>query len=174
MQNEIETLLDRIEDNPRLLSRLLLATQPRDTVPVRNADHAYSLVTPHLLGQEVEKTVVIALDNRSRPVAVEVLAIGNDECTLFEPRLIFSWALKQGPNGAKAIILAHNHPSGNPEPSSSDISVTKRLADIGRMLQIKVADHIIVADDIYTSMASKAYGGVRGLTEPQPIWTSDG
>lgn len=174
MKDDINTLLERIERDPQLLYRLLAATQPRTAASVRNPSDAYALVAPLLIGQEVEKTVLVALDNKSRPIAVEVLATGNDECTLFEPRLIFSWALRQGPSGAKAIVLAHNHPSGSPEPSSSDIEVTKRLSQVGRTLQIKVADHIIVGGDRYISMATEAYGSTPEFTAPSPIWTADG
>jgi DNA repair protein RadC len=53
------------------------------------------------------------------------------------------------------IIIAHNHPSGNPEPSKEDIAVTKKLVEAGKLIEISVFDHIIFADDTYTSLVEK-------------------
>ncbi len=80
-------------------------------------------------------------------------SIGGIAATVVDIRVIFAAALL---SGASAIILAHNHPSGNLEPSFDDKKVTKKLVEAGKALDIKVFDHIIVTADGYTSMADKS------------------
>jgi DNA repair protein RadC len=68
------------------------------------------------------------------------------------PREIFKAAIE---NCSASVILMHNHPSGNPEPSNEDISITKKLVEAGKMLDIPVFDHIILAGNNYTSFVEK-------------------
>ncbi|MDI6820093.1 MAG: JAB domain-containing protein [Candidatus Hodarchaeaceae archaeon] len=75
------------------------------------------------------------------------------DITLLRPREVFASAFK---NSATFIILVHNHPSGSPEPSETDIEVTKKLVKIGKMLGVWIQDHVIIGSDGYTSM--KAHG----------------
>lgn len=68
------------------------------------------------------------------------------------PREVFKVAVE---NNAASIILVHNHPSGNPEPSNEDISITKKLVEVGKMMEIPVYDHIIIAGNNYTSFVER-------------------
>ena len=76
-------------------------------------------------------------------------SVGSLSSAEAHPREVFSNALKRS---AAGVILVHNHPSGNPEPSSADIALTKRLSEAGNILGIEVLDHIVIGDGIYVSM----------------------
>ncbi len=99
-----------------------------------------------------EHFVVFFLDTQSQLVKREIITIGTLNSSLIHPREIFEPAIK---HLASHIIIAHNHPSGSLEPSPEDISVTKRLADIGRLLDMEVMDHVIVTLKGYVSFKEK-------------------
>ena len=86
--------------------------------------------------------VVLHLDARNRIVAHEITSIGSQTASLVHPREVFKSAILKG---ACSIILAHNHPSGDPSPSKDDVDLTHRLVEAGRLIGIDVLDHIIIA-----------------------------
>ena len=98
----------------------------------------------------VELFVVIHLKTNNMPTAYEIVSKGILNSSLVHPREVFKSAILQN---AASVILAHNHPSGNPEPSSEDIVMTKQVIEAGKILGIPVQDHIIFADERYYSMA---------------------
>ncbi len=89
-----------------------------------------------------EVFVVLHLDTRNRVIAHEITSIGSQTASLVHPREVFKAAILKGANG---IVLAHNHPSGDPAPSKDDIDLTHRLQEAGGLLGIEVMDHIVVA-----------------------------
>ena len=89
-----------------------------------------------------EVFVVLHLDTRNRVVAHETTSIGSQNASLVHPREVFKAAILKG---ATSIILAHNHPSGDPAPSKDDIDLTHRLVEAGGLMGIDVLDHVIVA-----------------------------
>lgn len=95
-----------------------------------------------------EESVVLFLDARNRRIADQVIATGTVNASIMAPREIFLAALEQG---AVGIILIHNHPSGDPEPSKEDIAVTSRIRDAGNLIGIRLMDHIIIGDNTYMS-----------------------
>ncbi len=99
-----------------------------------------------------EHFIVFYLDTRSQEIKREVISIGLLNANLVHPREVFEPAIK---NLAAQIILAHNHPSGDPEPSEDDLEVTKRLVEAGKILGIEVIDHIIVTKDKFFSFKEK-------------------
>jgi len=88
-----------------------------------------------------EHFVVFYLNARNQEIEREIISIGTVSASLVHPREVFEGAIK---NNASSIILAHNHPSGDTEPSQDDIEITKKLVHAGKILDIKVVDHIIV------------------------------
>ena len=74
--------------------------------------------------------------------------------TLAKSREVFRYALRYN---AAAVVLVHNHPSGNPEPSHEDIVVTQRIADAGQIMEIPVLDHIIIGDGTFVSLCERGY-----------------
>jgi DNA repair protein RadC len=100
---------------------------------------------------EVEHFVVLALDTRSRVICRYVVSIGLLDSSLVHPREVFRAAIVAG---AAGIILAHNHPSGDPTPSPEDRAVTRQLVAAGTLLDLPVYDHVIIAGARFTSFAT--------------------
>lgn len=105
-----------------------------------------------LRGCKKEYFVVFYLDSRNQEIKREIVSIGSLNANLVHPREVFEPAVK---NLAAQIILAHNHPSGNPDPSEDDLKINKRLTEAGKILGIEVLDHIIVTKDGYLSFKEK-------------------
>lgn len=103
---------------------------------------------------EQEHFIGIYLDVKNRILAKKTLFIGSLNRALVHPREIFKEALK---HGCASIIVAHNHPSGDPTPSTQDISLTRRLMEIGELMGIEVLDHIVIGTDGYISMREEKY-----------------
>lgn len=103
------------------------------------------------IDREKEHFYVMHLDNKSRVKGVEVVGIGIMTSALVHPRETYRRAVMIG---AETIIVAHNHPSGDPEPSDEDTRVTKTLFEAGQILGIRLNDHLIFSDDGYFSFRS--------------------
>lgn len=99
-----------------------------------------------------EHFVAFYLNSRSQEIQREIISIGGLDANLVHPREVFEPAVK---NLAGQIILSHNHPSGNPEPSEDDIIINKRLVEAGKILGIEVVDHVIVTKNSYFSFKEK-------------------
>lgn len=110
--------------------------------PFKDAgDMATYLIRQGYADRDREAFVVLLLDVKHRVIAEEVVTIGILDGSLIHPREVFKAAVA---GGAAAIILAHNHPSGDPKPSGQDAEVTRRLRSAGGILGIPVVDHVIV------------------------------
>ena len=110
-----------------------------------------------LIGQEVrtlehEVVKLISLDAQNRMINCETISNGGAGITLLRPRDVFERAFK---NSAIFIILVHNHPSGGPEPSGSDIEVTRKIARIGKMIGVWLQDHVIVGKNNFVSLRAR-------------------
>ncbi|MCR0613022.1 DNA repair protein RadC [[Clostridium] innocuum] len=93
-----------------------------------------------------EKFIVIALNPKNEPTAIEICSLGTTDMALVHPREVFKTALV---SNATKIIIAHNHPSGSVKPSKNDIEITKALVDASAILDIPILDHIIIGDYYY-------------------------
>ena len=99
-----------------------------------------------------EHFVVCMLDSKCRYLGERTLTIGSVNASLVSPREVFIHALSLQ---AVSIIILHNHPSGRPQPSREDIQVTERIAECGKLLHVKLSDHIIIGDHDYYSFREK-------------------
>ena len=99
-----------------------------------------------------ERFVVFWLNSANKVVGFEIISEGILNSSLTHPREVFRGAII---STAASIILAHNHPSSNPEPSQEDIAITKQLVESGKILGIPVHDHIVFADSKFTSLAER-------------------
>ena len=99
-----------------------------------------------------EHFVIFYLDTRNQEIKREVISIGSLNANLVHPREVFEPAVRRL---AAQIILAHNHPSGDPEPSEDDLEITKRLTESGKILGIEVVDHIIITKTGFISFKEK-------------------
>jgi DNA repair protein RadC len=137
-----------VRSNPAAYERDVFS-KPGITSP---ADAA-ALLRPSLQREEVEVFVVIAMDAQHRPLGLVRVTSGVVNQTLVMAREVFRIAILLN---ASAIIVAHNHPSGDPTPSDADRRVTDVLVNAGSMLDIPVFDHIIIgAGDRFTSFATQ-------------------
>ena len=105
-----------------------------------------------LMKETKEMFLTLHLDGKNRIIAMDVVSIGSLNQSIVHPRSVFQTALL---SNAASIICAHQHPSGDPAPSSEDISITRRLKEAGEMMGIKVLDHIIVGDGDYISFVER-------------------
>lgn len=100
----------------------------------------------------VETFVVLHLDGKNRIAGMTTVSLGSMTSSLVHPREVFRPAIA---NLTAGLILLHNHPSGEPEPSSEDIQITRRLCEVGRLIGIKVLDHLVIGDKRYYSFADE-------------------
>lgn len=107
---------------------------------------------PKLKDELKEKFLVVCLNSANKIIKYEEISVGNLDSSIVHPREVFKTAIE---NSSKSIILIHNHPSGNLEPSNEDIAITKKLVEAGKIFDIPVYDHIIIAGNSYTSFVEK-------------------
>lgn len=101
-----------------------------------------------------EYFVVVGLDDKMRILFSEAVAVGSLDAAIIHPREAFRPVLKRK---AYAVIFLHNHPSGDPTPSREDIEITRRLRQAGEILDIRIADHIIIGFETFCSFAEQGY-----------------
>jgi DNA repair protein RadC len=116
---------------------------------IQNSEDVALHYIEKLKGKKKEHLIVILLDSKNRIIKEEIVSIGTLNSSLIHPREVFKPAIKESAN---AIILVHNHPSGDCDPSSEDKEITKILVEAGKLLNISVLDHIVVGKDDYSSM----------------------
>jgi DNA repair protein RadC len=136
-----------IELGRRTLTR---AGRERGQLPTPRAAAEYLL--PLYGAQPVEQFGVVLLDTKHRVLRTRVLSIGTLDASVVHPREVFREATAAN---AAAIVLFHNHPSGDPEPSDDDETLTRRLVAAGVLMGIDVIDHIILGDVRYCSLREK-------------------
>jgi DNA repair protein RadC len=112
----------------------------------------FELFQPIFKEEPVEIFVVAWLSSANRIIGFEKVSVGNINSSIVDPRSVFRSAIV---SNSASIIVAHNHPSGNNEPSEEDISITKKLVESGKLLGVHVFDHIIFAEDTYTSFVER-------------------
>ncbi|MFN9112721.1 MAG: RadC family protein [Bacteroidota bacterium] len=91
-----------------------------------------------------ERFCVLTLDTKNHPIAWHVVSIGTVDAAIVHPREVFRPAIM---DSATSVIVSHNHPSGDPEPSSHDLAITRRLIEAGKAVGIEVIDHIVAGTD---------------------------
>lgn len=116
-----------------------------------SVDAAAAVLRPHLVDKQKEHFVALLLDNRHRLIRMSPIAVGSLSATLVHPREVFKDAIAAS---AAAMIVAHNHPSGDPDPSEHDVQLTQRLAQAGALLGIELLDHLILGTNGTVSLRS--------------------
>jgi DNA repair protein RadC len=119
---------------------------------IKNPLDVYCEVASMIINKEKEYFVAIYLDTMKSIIKKEIISIGILDASLVHPRELFRNAIKEN---AHSIIIAHNHPSGNPNPSESDLKVTDTLINAAKIVGINIVDHIIIAGNSYYSYSSK-------------------
>lgn len=117
-------------------------------ISIKSAKQVYEYSFPKLADEDKEHFMILHLDSKNKVIKDEIVSVGTLNSSLIHPREIFKSAIK---DSANSVIVVHNHPSGDPEPSSEDKVVTKKLYDAGELLGIKVLDHVIVGKNGFYS-----------------------
>lgn len=138
------TILAAIE-----LGKRAFATRPHDRTPIESPAAAAATLSHELMWQNQERFAVLLLDVKNRLLGTQVITIGTATETLAHPREIFREVIRQG---ATRLIIAHNHPSGNLEPSQEDIELTRQLLIGAQYLSIPLLDHLILGNGDHLSL----------------------
>ncbi|PFE50767.1 DNA repair protein RadC [Bacillus cereus] len=121
---------------------------------VKSPEDASLLFKQFLDGADREYFIVLCLDIKNQPTAINVCHIGSLNSSIVHPREVLKLAII---SNAASIIVAHNHPSNDPTPSREDLEVTKRLIEVGKVVGIEVLDHLIVCEESFISLKEKGY-----------------
>ena len=116
---------------------------------LRSPEDVVAEVRSQLKGKKKEHFLVLCLDTRNRLINRRLVSMDSLDTSIVHPREVFKEAVS---SCAASVVFAHNHPSGDPEPSKEDIELTKRLTRAGEIVGIDVLDHIIVCDEGFTSL----------------------
>jgi len=153
--------LAKIEGIGRAKACLILAAQElvkrtlavkEDTLPSIRSINDIIAQAVYLREKQREHFLVLYLNGRGEMIFKKPMFVGTLNANLVHPREIFAVALRQN---AASVIFVHNHPSGNPEPSASDITINKRLVEAGKIMGIPVIDHIILTKTKYFSFKQR-------------------
>jgi DNA repair protein RadC len=120
----------------------------------RSSQDIYEMFRERFLRADREEFVVLLMDAKNKLLGFHVVSVGSLTSSVVHPREVFKIAIL---GNAAAIILLHNHPSGDPIPSNEDLSITTRLCQIGEVLGIRVLDHVVVGDGRYVSFIDDGY-----------------
>jgi DNA repair protein RadC len=137
----------------RRIPKISLRVLREDSVPysgdqISGSIHAAEILIPLMAGLDRESVWLLCLDTKNQPIAVSMISLGTLDASYCSPREIFKTALLCN---ARGIIVAHNHPSGSLDPSADDRAVTNRLAEAARLMDIRLSDHMIIAEERYFS-----------------------
>lgn len=136
------------------LSKRIATSDGINRQAIKSALDASNLVMEEVRYLKKEVFKAILLDTKNQVLKITDVSVGSLNSSIVHPREVFSEAVKCGCN---SIIFVHNHPSGDPTPSTEDIQTTQRLENAGNILGIKVLDHIVIGDGKYISLKDKGF-----------------
>ena len=139
-----------------LSKRMISGHQNAVRVRIRDSRQVAEILMEEMMYEKRELFMTLNLNSRLQVESKSVISIGNIDSAPVHPREVFGPAVRRG---AAAVVVAHNHPSGDPAPSPQDIDVTKRLIEASEILGIRLLDHVIVGNGCFTSMRSEGYFG---------------
>lgn len=119
---------------------------------IKDPETVVKAVRAGIMDKAKEHFKLILLNPRNKIVGISTISIGTLNASLVHPREVFKDAIK---HSAASIVLAHNHPSGDPDPSEDDLTITKRLTEAGKIFGVEVIDHIIIGKNGFFSFKEK-------------------
>lgn len=145
----------------RRLEAVMLFTKKMSKMRV-DSENKYKILSPddafqyfrYLMYEVQENLVSLYLDTKNNVIKRKTIYIGGLDSSILHPREVFKEAISYS---ASRIILAHNHPSGDPTPSREDIKVTQRFCEVGNIIGIDVLDHIVIGENKYVSLKAKGH-----------------
>ncbi|MCW5863319.1 MAG: DNA repair protein RadC [Anaerolineae bacterium] len=137
------------------IGRRLVASAPEERPRVTTPDDAFHLLKSEMMFQEQEHLRLILLDTRNSVLRTPTLYVGSLNTSVVRVGELFRAAIREN---AAALIVAHNHPSGDPAPSPEDINVTRQIVQAGKLLDVAVLDHIIIGHGRFVSLKQRGLG----------------
>jgi len=134
------------------LSKRISSFSGRKNLIVKSAEDIANYLMPKMRFLKKEHFIVFYLDSKNKVIKEETISIGTLNASIIHPREIFKSAIKESAN---AIILVHNHPTGNPEPSEADQKLTKKIEEASELIKISLLDHIIIGNNKWFSFEEK-------------------
>ncbi|MUK86972.1 DNA repair protein RadC [Ornithinibacillus sp. L9] len=128
--------------------------KPLERYVIRSPEDGADYIMEELRSLKQEHFVVLFLNTKNQIIHRQTIFIGSLNASIVHPREVFREAVKRS---AASIIVAHNHPSGDPTPSQEDIHVTRRLVESGKMIGIELLDHLVIGDRKFVSLKEKGY-----------------
>jgi len=128
--------------------------KPNEKYVIRSPEDGADYVMEEMRYLKQEHFVVLFLNTKNQIIHQQTIFIGSLNASIVHPREVYREAVKRS---AASIIVAHNHPSGDPAPSQEDIQVTKRLVNSGKIIGIELLDHLIIGDRKFVSLKEKGY-----------------
>lgn len=122
------------------------------SMSLNNPRSVYNYFAAMYSTEDREVFTAVSFDTKNYPIQTHLISVGTLNFTVVHPREVFRPAIRVNAN---SIIVLHNHPSGDPEPSKADIQVTKRLQNVGQVIGIPVRDHIIIGKSSYVSLMER-------------------
>jgi len=137
------------------LGRRLAVARPSDRPAIRSPEDAAALLLYEMSAMEQEHLRVLLLDTKNQLLRIVEVYHGSLNSSLIRVGEVFRDAVR---SNAAAILVAHNHPSGDPAPSPEDVVVTRAIVDAGKLLDIEVLDHIVIGGGKFVSLKSRGLG----------------
>ncbi len=137
------------------IGRRLIASSPVDKPKIASPTDAANLLMTDMALLEQEHLRLLLLDTRNTVLASPTIYVGSLNTSVIRVGELFRAAIKEN---AAAIIVAHNHPSGDPSPSPEDVKVTRQIVEAGNLLDIEVLDHLIIGQQRYVSLKERGLG----------------
>ena len=147
-KDKAATLVAAFELSRRILSQSKWFSNKKISSPQEIAE----IFIPILRDETKEKFIVVCLSSANKIIKHETISVGNLNSSIVHPREIFKVAIDCS---SASIILIHNHPSGNPDASNEDVAITKKIVEAGKIMDIPVFDHLIIAGETFTSFVEK-------------------
>jgi DNA repair protein RadC len=145
----IQDLLESIPDERAMLVKEIAERYGEKKIKGESFNNSRQVFDhfKRLIHAQQEEFHVLLLDNKNRIISERMISRGTLNQSLVHPREIYSPAIEQR---AAAIILIHNHPSLDPKPSTQDLEITKRLCEVGKLVGIKITDHVIIGENYFS------------------------
>ena len=137
------------------LGRRLVTTQPEERAVVRSPQDVANLLMADMGLLDQEQLRIVLLNTKNQVISVPEVYRGSVSTSLIRVSEVFREAVREN---CPAIIVVHNHPSGDPTPSQEDVQVTEQMVNAGRLLDIEVLDHLIIGQQRYVSLKERGLG----------------
>ncbi|MBE0414982.1 MAG: DNA repair protein RadC [Dehalococcoidia bacterium] len=137
------------------LGRRLVSTQPEERAVVRSPQDLANILMAEISLLDQEHLRVVLLNTKNQVISISEVYKGSVNTSLIRTSEVFREAVREN---CPAIIVVHNHPSGDPTPSLEDIQVTERIVEAGKMLDIEVLDHLIIGEQRFVSLKERGIG----------------